>query len=74
MSDAINREVYDRLTVEQKMQLADEIWADIDRMSGEAPLPPDLAEIAEQRLREHEADPTDVVTWDEMLRRVRGAK
>ena len=74
MSDAINREVYDRLTVEQKMQLADEIWADIDRMSGEAPLPPDLAEIAEQRLRAYEADPTAVVSWEDLKRELLGEK
>lgn len=74
MSDAINREVYDRLTVEQKMQLAGDIWADADRMCDGIPLTPEQAEVAEQRLREHEANPTDVVTWDEMLRRVRGEK
>lgn len=72
MSDAINREVYDRLTVDEKIQLVHDIWDDIARMPKDAPLTPDQSAELERRLKAYDEDPSAVVEWVDLRRALRG--
>ena len=47
MSDAINREVYERLSVDEKIQLAQDIWGDVVKT-------PDAIEMSQAQLEEAE--------------------
>lgn len=73
MADAINREVYEWLSVDEKIQLVQDIWEDVAKTPGAVELTPAQLEEAERRLLEHEQDPDDVVGWEQMLRRLRRA-
>ena len=70
MSEAINREVYDRLTVDEKIQLVNDIWDDIARRPGDVRITAAQNEEAERRLREFHADPTIAEDWDDVRRRI----
>ncbi|MBA4104519.1 MAG: Addiction module component, CHP02574 [Pirellula sp.] len=61
---------YDQLSIAAKLQLVDEIWKDI-ATSGE-PFPSDEWDRAEleQRVAESKADPSGLLTREEMWRRV----
>lgn len=72
MPDAINREVYDRLTVDEKIQLVHEIWDDIARKPKDAPLTPDQRAELERRLKAYDEDPSAVIEWDDLRRALRG--
>jgi len=62
----------DRLTVEEKLKLVDEIWASIDEETDALPLTDAQREEIERRLREHEADPEAALPWDEVKARLVG--
>lgn len=70
MSEAINREVYERLTVDEKIQLVQDIWDDIARMPKAIPLTPAQRDEAERRLREHRSSPDLAEDWDDVRRRI----
>jgi putative addiction module component (TIGR02574 family) len=70
MSDAINREVYDRLTVDEKIQLVHDIWDDIARRPESVRITPAQHAEAERRLKEFDDDPAIAEDWDEVRRRI----
>ena len=56
----------DRLGLEERLSLVEELWDSIAADSEAVPLTgPQRVELA-RRLADHEADPTDVTSWDEV--------
>jgi putative addiction module component (TIGR02574 family) len=56
----------DRLRLEERLSLVEELWDSIAADSEAVPLTgPQRVEL-DRRLAEHEADPTDVTSWDEV--------
>ncbi len=53
----------DRLGIEERLTLVEEIWDSIAVDSAAVPLPPEQAQELERRLAAHEAAPDDVVPW-----------
>jgi putative addiction module component (TIGR02574 family) len=56
----------DRLGLEERLSLVEELWDSIAAESEAVPLiGPQRVEL-DRRLADHEADPTDVMSWDEV--------
>jgi putative addiction module component (TIGR02574 family) len=56
----------DRLRLEERLSLVEELWDSIAADSEALPLTgPQRVEL-DRRLADHEADPTDVTSWDEV--------
>ncbi len=56
----------DRLGVEERLTLVEEIWDSIAADSAAVPLTPEQTQELERRLAAHEANPEDVVPWAEV--------
>jgi putative addiction module component (TIGR02574 family) len=55
------------LSVEEKLQLVEELWDDIaDHHADEIPIPKELIEEVERRHASFLQNPTDVLTWQEI--------
>jgi putative addiction module component (TIGR02574 family) len=56
----------DRLGLEERLSLVEELWDSIAADSEAVPLTgPQRIEL-DRRVADHEADPTDVTSWDEV--------
>jgi len=56
----------DRLGLEERLSLAEQLWDSIAADSEAVPLTgPQRVEL-DRRLADHETDPTDVMSWDEV--------
>jgi putative addiction module component (TIGR02574 family) len=64
----------DRLSIEDRLALVHEIWDSIAASPEPFPLTEDQKRLLDQRLADLEANPDDVVTWEEIKRRVRGER
>ena len=68
----------DRLSIDDRLQLVQDIWDSIAQSQSLMPLTTAQQTELEKRLRDHIANPDDVVDWDEIksdaLARVRKAK
>ncbi|MFM9965835.1 MAG: addiction module protein [Planctomycetaceae bacterium] len=63
-----------RWSVEDRLDLIEEVWTSIDQEEFVPPLTDELRTLLEQRLADAESNPDDVVTWEELkadLRRER---
>lgn len=58
----------DRLDVEERLNLVEEIWDSISSGSGVVPLTDAQRAELERRYAEDEANPDDVQSWDEIKR------
>lgn len=56
----------DRLGVDQRLELMHEIWDSITSESGRSYMTDAQRRELERRLAEHEADPEDVVPWEQV--------
>ena len=56
----------DRLGVEDRLTLVEEIWDSIAADSAAVPLTPEQRQELERRLAAHEANPEDTVPWSEV--------
>lgn len=56
----------DRLSVEQRLTLVQEIWDSIAAEPGHTSLTDSQRQELERRLAEHEANPGDVVSWEQV--------
>jgi putative addiction module component (TIGR02574 family) len=56
----------DRLGVDERLTLVEEIWDSIAADSAAIPLTDGQRSELDRRLKEHEADPDDVVSWDKI--------
>lgn len=55
------------LSVEERLRLIELIWESLNANSAEIPLSDAHLEILAERMAEHERDPDDVVSLDEVL-------
>lgn len=66
MSPSLESLGIDKLSVEERIELAEKIWQSVEA----EPHPPLLTEAQrrelERRLKEHEANPDDVVAWEQI--------
>lgn len=53
-------------TLNDRLELFNEMWDTIATDSGVLPLSPELRQLLEERHAEDEANPDDVLTWDEI--------
>jgi putative addiction module component (TIGR02574 family) len=56
----------DRLGVEERIALVEEIWVSIAADSAAVPLTAPQRDELDRRLADHAANPDDVVSWDEV--------
>jgi len=56
----------DRLSVEERLALVEELWDSIAEDSAAVPLTDAQRAELDHRLADHEARPEDVVSWDEV--------
>jgi putative addiction module component (TIGR02574 family) len=56
----------DRLSVEDRLKLVEEIWDSIATDSTALPLTPDQRQELERRLAAHKANPEEAVPWSEV--------
>ena len=64
---ALLTELYiDRLSVEDRLLLVEEIWDSIAQTEQTVPLTASQQQELELRLREHEQNPDDVVSWEDV--------
>jgi len=53
------------LSLQQKWQLAVELWDEVDSRQEELPTAPEVLEIVEKRFADYERDPATAMTLDE---------
>ena len=56
----------DRLSVEERLTLVEELWDSIAEDSAAVPLTDAQRAELDRRLADHEAHPDDVVSWDDV--------
>src|SRR5262245_22011836 len=56
----------DRLSIEDRLLLVEEIWDSIAQSQTTVPLTDSQQQELERRLRDHEQNPNDVVAWEEV--------
>ena len=56
----------DRLSVEDRLLLVGEIWDSIAHAQPTVPLTESQQQELERRLRDHEQNPDDVVSWEDV--------
>jgi putative addiction module component (TIGR02574 family) len=56
----------ERLGIEERLTLVEEIWDSIAVDSAAIPLTPAQRDELDRRITEHEANPDDVVPWEEI--------
>jgi putative addiction module component (TIGR02574 family) len=56
----------DRLGVDERLTLVEEIWDSIAADSAAVPLTDAQRSELDRRIKEHEANPDDVVSWDKV--------
>lgn len=59
------------LSVEERLHLISLIWESLNEHAADIPISDEHRKIVEERLAEHERDPDDVVSLEEMLAMVR---
>ena len=60
-----------KLSEAERIQLAQDLWDSIPEQSEALPLTPEQIRESEQRLADHEADPSSSVSWSEVRARLR---
>ena len=56
----------DHLTVEQRLALVEELWDSIAESGADVPVSEAQRAELDRRLAEHEAQPDDVVSWEDV--------
>jgi putative addiction module component (TIGR02574 family) len=64
----------DRLSVDDRLALVEEIWDSIAAEADSLPLSDEQKRLLDRRLAELDANPGNVLTWDEIKRHVRGER
>ena len=59
-----------RLSSEEKLKLAAELWGEIEGKQGEIAVDDSVYVLLEKRFAEFEDDPTTAVTWQDFKRRI----
>ena len=66
MSVSIKSLGIDRLGVEDRLTLVEQIWDSLAEDSAAVPLTDAQRSELDRRIADHEANPTDVVSWEEV--------
>ena len=61
----------DQLNIESQLALIDELWDSISQSTDALPVTGEVKKILDERLAEHEANPRDVYSLDEVMETVR---
>ena len=62
----------DRLTVEERLALVEELWDSISDSGTNLPLTDAQRSELDRRLAEHESNPDDVVSWEDVKASIGG--
>lgn len=68
---ALRREEIDKLSLEDRLELVEDIWDSIRAEADALLLTPAQRDELDRRLAAHEADPSAGEDWDEVLTRLR---
>jgi putative addiction module component (TIGR02574 family) len=60
----------DRLSIEERIQLVEDLWDDIAASTEAMDIPQSHKDLLDQRLAAHEADPQAGSTWEEVKARI----
>jgi len=66
MSDRVKALGIDRLSLEDRLALMQEIWDSIEEEQQAAPLTPGQESELKRRLAAHKADPDNVIPWEQI--------
>ena len=66
----IDMEAIKRLSVTERVQLAQDIWDTLQPMAQDLPLTEAQRGVVDRRLEEHRRDPTSAVPWNEVKARL----
>ena len=66
MATKLNELGIDRLSVDERIELMNEIWDSVAGEPGRTYLTKAQQQELERRLAEHETNPDDVVSWEEI--------
>jgi len=66
MSTSLKSLGIDRLSIEERLALVEELWDSIAEDSAAVPLTDTQRIELDRRLAEHEAHPDDVVSWEDV--------
>lgn len=58
-----------KLSIQEKWELANELWTEVEERQDDLPVSPEIIEIVERRFEEFERDPSTAITLDEFKRR-----
>ena len=56
----------DKLSVDERLQLIDEIWMSLGPNTGDLPLTEEQKQEIDRRLQAYEANPDDIVPWEDV--------
>lgn len=59
-----------QLSIAEKLQLANELWDEVEHREAEVPFDQAVLELLERRSAEFAKDPASAVTWEEFKRRL----
>ena len=62
----MKRSCYERLGIEARLKLVEKLWNGITMDSAAVPLTQTQRNELDRRIAEHEANPDDVVPWEEI--------
>ncbi|HEY0857605.1 MAG TPA: addiction module protein [Albitalea sp.] len=60
-----------KLPARERLALAEELWESVAAERQAEPVPESVLTILRERVARYEADPDDVVPWDEVKRKLR---
>ena len=66
----IDIEAIKRLSVSERVQLAQEIWDSLQPTAEQLPLTDEQADLLERRLRDHRRNPDSAVSWNDVKGRL----
>ena len=66
----IDMDAIRQMSVPDRVQLAQDIWDSLQPSAEELPLTEAQRRIVNERLAEHDADPSTAISWDELQKRV----
>ena len=66
----IDMEAIKRLSVTERVRLAQDIWETLQPTAQELPLTKAQVDVLDRRLEEHQQDPASAIPWDEVKARL----
>lgn len=66
MNKILSREKLHELSVQERMELLDDVWASLVEQPDRVPVPNWHREILDDRIAAHERDPDAAKPWDEV--------